>query len=118
MRTQPGSLHHAAQTLARRLDELGRVSDADQGLTRTFLSPAMERANGLVGGWMREAGLQVREDDTGNLIGRRESDQPSAKTLLLGSHLDTVRNAGRFDGALGVVLPIIALGDLKRRGVA
>jgi allantoate deiminase len=100
------------------LDELGRVTDEPGRLTRTFLSPAMERANLVVGGWMREAGLTVREDDTGNIVGRLESAQPGAKTLLLGSHLDTVRNAGRFDGALGVLLPIVAVAELKRRGVA
>jgi allantoate deiminase len=122
-----------AQQLVRMLDELGRVTDEPGRLTRTFLSPAMERANALVGRWMTEAGLSVREDDTGNLIGRLEAvGRPLAgasgarasalahkksKTLLLGSHLDTVRNAGRFDGALGVVLPIVALTELKRRGV-
>jgi len=130
---------NATQLLARRLDELGRVTDEPGRLTRTFLSPAMERANALVGQWMRDAGLTVREDDTGNLIGRLEAGvpgrpdpghrggtgrsapprtpNPRPKTLLLGSHLDTVRNAGRFDGALGVVLPIVALAELKRRGV-
>ena len=107
----------AAQQLVRRLDELGRVTDEPGRLTRTFLSPAMERANALVGGWMRDAGLVVREDDTGNLIGRLAAADPNAKTLLLGSHLDTVRNAGRFDGALGVVLPVVALAELRRRGV-
>ena len=130
----------AARLLADRLDELGRVTDEPGRLTRTFLSPAMERANALVGRWMREAGLTVREDDTGNLVGRlaagpepvegtanvgarlvrargRTQGAPLPKTLLLGSHLDTVRNAGRFDGALGVVLPIVALAELKRRGV-
>ena len=106
-----------AQKLVRLLDELGRVTDEPGRLTRTFLSPAMERANLLVGGWMTEAGLSVREDDTGNLIGRLASTTPDAKTLLLGSHLDTVRNAGRFDGALGVLLPIMALAELRQRGI-
>ena len=100
------------------LDELGRVTDEPGVLTRTFLSPAMRRANRLVGGWMRAAGLKVREDEVGNLIGRLESCTVKAKTLLLGSHLDTVRNAGRYDGALGVLLPIVALAELKRRGVS
>ena len=115
-----------AQQLARMLAELGRVTDEPGRLTRTFLSPAMERANHLVGGWMRAAGLTVHEDETGNLIGRLsagpepiagQTPNPHAQTLLLGSHLDTVRNAGRFDGALGVLLPIVALAELKRRGV-
>ena len=64
---------------------------------------------------MREVGLTVREDAVGNLIGRLEGTRPRAKTLVLGSHLDTVRDAGKFDGALGVLLPIAVLGELKRR---
>ena len=107
-----------AKRLLSMLDELGRVSDEVGRLTRTFLSPAMRRANALVGEWMREAGLAVREDSVGNLIGRSEGARAGAKTLLLGSHLDTVRDAGRFDGPLGVLLPIVALAELKRRGVA
>lgn len=117
--------------LERMLAELGRVSDEPGRLTRTFVSPAMVRANALVGRWMQEAGLGVRIDAVGNLIGRREADTDDAtgtagkgsrargraRTLLLGSHLDTVRDAGRFDGALGVLLPIVALGELRRRGV-
>jgi allantoate deiminase len=118
MRAKPDALTQAAAVLARRLDQLGRVSDEPDRLTRTFLSPAMERANALVGGWMKEAGLAVREDETGNLIGRVESARPGARTFLLGSHLDTVRNAGRFDGPLGVLLPVVALAELRRRGVA
>src|SRR4051812_46959128 len=98
----------AARQLARMLDELGRITDEPGKLTRTFLSPAMRRANAQVGEWMRAAGLSVREDTVGNLIGRLESSHPQAKTLLLGSHLDTVREAGRFDGPLGVLLPIVA----------
>lgn len=108
----------AAKQLVRILDELGRVTDEPGKLTRTFLSPGMCRANARVGQWMRAAGLAEGEDATGNLIGRLESKTPGAKTLLLGSHLDTVRDAGKFDGALGVLLPIVALGELKRRGVA
>lgn len=106
-----------AELLAQRLDELGRITDEPGRLTRTFLSSGMRRANALVGDWMREAGLAVREDTVGNLIGRREGRSPRAKTLLLGSHLDTVRDAGRFDGPLGVLLPIVALGELRARGV-
>ena len=113
-----GSISALEKILSRRLGELARVTDAPGNLTRTFLSPAMRRANARVGEWMRAAGLTVREDLVGNLIGRLESKTPGAKTLLLGSHLDTVRDAGRFDGALGVLLPIAALEELKRRDVA
>jgi allantoate deiminase len=111
------TLAQAAATLARRLDLLSRVSDERGATTRTFLSPAMRRANRLVGGWMRGAGLSVREDSVGNLIGRTRAPGPG-RTLLLGSHLDTVRDAGRFDGALGVLLPIAAAEVLRGRGTA
>ncbi len=107
----------ADKRLTGMLDELGRVSDERGKLTRTFLSPAMKRANALVGAWMKEAGLSVRIDSVGNLIGRIEGAGKNARTLLLGSHLDTVRDAGRFDGPLGVLLPIVSLGELKRRGI-
>jgi allantoate deiminase len=106
-----------ARQLGLWLDELGRISDEEGRLTRTFLSPSMRRANATVARWMRGAGLAVREDATANLIGRLEGATPGAKTLLLGSHLDTVREAGRFDGPLGVLLPIMALAELRRRGV-
>src|SRR4051812_27865066 len=96
----------AAKQLVRMLDELGRVTDEPGKLTRTFLSPAMRKANARVRQWMRDVGLAVREDAVGNLVGRLESNNRPAKTLLLGSHLDTVRDAGKFDGALGVLLPI------------
>lgn len=108
---------NAAQLLVSMLDELGRITDEPGRLTRTFLSKGMKQANRLVGDCMKAAGLKVRIDSVGNLIGRLEGARRGAKTLLLGSHLDTVRHAGRFDGPLGVLLPIVALGELKRRGV-
>lgn len=107
----------AAQLLVTMLDELGRITDEPGRLTRTFLSPGMKRANRLVGDCLKAAGLKVRVDSVGNLIGRLEGARRDAKTLLLGSHLDTVRDAGKFDGPLGVLLPIVALAELKRRGV-
>lgn len=101
----------------RRCDELGAISDERGRLTRTFASPAMGRANKLVDAWMREAGLQVREDAAFNLLGRWNSAQPSAKNFLLGSHLDTVRDAGKFDGPLGVLAAIAAVKMLRERSV-
>lgn len=107
-----------ASKLARRLEALGQITDEPGGLTRTFLSPAMQRANAQVSVWMREAGLTVQTDTLGNLIGTTApAGLPRTPTLLLGSHLDTVRNAGKFDGALGVLLPLTALEILRRRGV-
>jgi len=111
-------MHASAQLLARYLAELAQVTDEPGQITRTFLSPAMRRANALVATWMRAAGLVTREDTVGNLIGRLETTTAlRLRTLLLGSHLDTVRDAGRFDGALGVLLPVVALAELRRRGV-
>lgn len=111
----------------RRCDELGKISEEPGQLTRTFASPAMRRANKLVGSWMRETGLKVREDAALNLIGRYvaatlPSQQFSAtkasppRTFLLGSHLDTVRNAGKYDGPLGVLTAIAATQLLRERG--
>ena len=101
----------------RRCDELGRVSDEPGRLTRTFHSPAMARANALVGGWMRDAGLEVREDAAFNLLGRWPcATDPRAKTLLLGSHLDTVRDAGKYDGPLGVLAALAAVQALREEG--
>jgi len=101
----------------RRCDELGAISEEANRLTRTFASPAMRRANKLVGSWMRDAGMQVREDAAFNLLGRWNSAECSAKTFLLGSHLDTVRDAGKYDGPLGVLTAIAAVQRLRKRGV-
>jgi allantoate deiminase len=97
----------------RRCDELGAISDERGRLTRTFASPAMRRANQLVRSWMREAGLQVHEDAAFNLIGRLPGTNRGAKTFLLGSHLDTVRDAGKYDGPLGVLAAIATLQLLR-----
>lgn len=104
------------EAAAARLEELGRVTDDPPGLTRTFLSPALERAKDLVAGWMRDAGLEVFEDLAGNLVGRLDCGDPSAGTVTCGSHLDTVRNAGKFDGALGVITALEAAAALVRSG--
>ena len=93
-----------------RIDALAQVTEEPGRLTRTFGSPAMRRANDLVASWMREAGMSVRKDAIGNLIGHYDCSTPNAKSeervLVLGSHLDTVRDAGRFDGALGVLVAV------------
>jgi allantoate deiminase len=106
-----------SRQLMRRCDELGAISEEPGRLTRTFASAAMRRVNKLVGSWMREAGMQTREDAAFNLIGRWTSAQRGAKTFLLGSHLDTVRDAGKYDGPLGVLTAIAAVQSLHERGV-
>src|SRR6266436_554229 len=106
-----------AQTVMARLEALGRITDEPGRLTRTFCSPAMQRANQLVNSWMRQAGMTVRQDAIGNLIGHYAAEQrcqAHEKVLLLGSHLDTVRNAGKFDGPLGVLTAIACVEELHR----
>lgn len=106
-----------ALKVMRRTNELGAVSDEQGRLTRTFHSAGMQRANALVGSWMRGAGLEVREDAAFNLIGRWPGANARAKTLLLGSHLDTVRDAGKYDGPLGVLAALAVVEQLKTEGI-
>jgi allantoate deiminase len=100
-----------------RIGELARISDDPDRLTRLYLSPSHKRAADLVAQWMREAGMGVRIDATGNVIGRREGSTPNAPALLIGSHIDTVRDAGRFDGCLGVLTGIAVVAELAARRV-
>lgn len=95
----------AARVMAR-CDTLAAISESEDGLTRVYLSPEQLRANARVGEWMQAAGMSTWQDAVGNICGRYESDEPGAPALLLGSHLDTVRNAGRYDGMLGVLSAI------------
>ena len=99
-----------------RCDALGAISDEPGRLTRTFHSPGMQRANELVGSWMRDAGLTVREDEAFNLRGKWATSQQGAATLLLGSHLDTVRDAGKYDGPLGVLAALAVVEHLRAEG--
>jgi allantoate deiminase len=76
----------------------------------------MARANELVAGWMRAAGMKPRVDTAGNLIGRYPGPDTAAGVLLLGSHLDTVRDAGAYDGPLGVLVAVACVERLHRAG--
>ena len=106
-----------ASRIQNRIDALAAITDEIGVITRTFLSEATLRANLVVASWMREAGLTTSEDRVGNLLGQSQSD-PRNSIFLLGSHLDTVRNAGRFDGPLGVLLAIEAVDILRSSNVA
>ncbi|MBL5903467.1 allantoate amidohydrolase [Serratia fonticola] len=113
----PLEAERAAARVMARCDELAAISSTPGQLTRVYLSPEHLRANQLVGNWMRELGMAVWQDGVGNICGRYEGLQPAAPALLLGSHLDTVRNAGRYDGMLGVltVLEVVALLHSRNR---
>jgi allantoate deiminase len=95
---------------------LARHSEQPGGLTRQSLSPEYRAAAELVMGWMREAGMSARLDAIGNVAGRYEGDRPGLPCLMLGSHLDTVRDAGRYDGMLGVLSAIECVSALNASG--
>lgn len=88
-------------------------SDSAEGLTRTYLSPAYGAAQEQLAIWMAEAGMTVRRDAAANLIGRYEGRAADAPSLVIGSHIDSVRNAGAYDGPLGIMLGIEAVAALS-----
>ena len=98
------------------VDALARHTDEPGRLTRLYLSPAHRATAEATLGMMREAGLEARIDAVGNVIGRREGRERGAPALIIGSHLDSVVDAGRFDGPLGVVAGIVAAEALAREG--
>jgi allantoate deiminase len=102
-----------ADRVLARCEALARLSELPGGLTRVYLSPEQRAANELVLGWMREAGMSARLDAIGNCVGRYEGERPGLPALLLGSHLDTVRDAGKYDGMLGVIAAIECVHALK-----
>ena len=103
-------------TIMEWLDELAECSEDPAELTRRYLTPEHAQAAEIVMRRMREAGMSARLDAVGNVVGHFPGRRPGARRLILGSHQDTVRNAGKFDGALGVLLPIACLRSLHERG--
>ena len=99
-----------------RCDELAACSEEAERITRPFGSAAMQKAHELVGHWVLQAGMRVSRDNIGNVRGHFEAAAPGGPTLLMGSHLDTVRGAGRYDGMLGVLVAIAAVQALHEAG--
>ena len=106
--------HTLAARIVARLDRLASITSTPGEVTRLYLTKEHREAANVVAGWMSEAGLAVCQDAAGTVIGRVEGTASGAKTLFVGSHIDTVRNAGRFDGGLGVVAAIEAMAELRR----
>ncbi len=104
-----------AYTILQQCAQLGSYSEESECLTRRFATPPMRQVNAAVTQWMQEAGMSVRQDAIGNIIGRYEADHADAKTFLLGSHLDSVRDAGKYDGPLGVLTAIACVRLLHER---
>jgi allantoate deiminase len=100
-----------ASSVLERCDALAAFSDDPGRLTRRFATPAWRAAGHAVEGWMREAGMATRRDAIGNVIGRVAGG--GERTLVLGSHLDTVVDAGRYDGPLGVLVAIACAQRLR-----
>jgi allantoate deiminase len=104
----------ARRTMAR-ADVLAALTEEPGRITRAYGTPALVSAAAAAREWMEAAGMAVRTDAIGNVIARWEPTGASAGTLVLGSHLDSVRNAGRYDGPLGVLVAIAAVEALRER---
>ncbi|MCR6030602.1 allantoate amidohydrolase [Nocardioides sp. zg-579] len=114
--TDPGAGTDAdAATALARCAALAALSSRPDAIERVHLTPEHARANALVGTWMEQAGLRAWQDAAGNQCGRREGVAPGLPALLLGSHLDTVPDAGRYDGPLGVVMALAVAERLRGR---
>ncbi|MBR1267843.1 allantoate amidohydrolase [Bradyrhizobium sp. AUGA SZCCT0222] len=99
-----------------RINQLAAISETPEHLARIFLSPEHRAAADLILSWMREAGMAAHLDAIGNVCGRYEGDRPGLPCLMLGSHYDTVRDAGKWDGPLGLITAISCVADLNKRG--
>ncbi len=113
MTTHDASLGARAMAM---IDDLARHTDVPGQLTRLYLSSAHRQAAEHVARLMREAGMTAFIDAAGSVQGRYEGAVPGAPALIIGSHIDSVVDAGRYDGNLGVVLGIVAVAELARRG--
>lgn len=108
-----------AATVVDRCDALAVYSEEAGRLTRQYGTAALRQAQETVAGWMRKAGLAVRRDNIGNLIGRYDGEHRGAsatRAFMLGSHLDTVRDAGKYDGPLGVLVALSCIERLREQG--
>ncbi|HXM31004.1 MAG TPA: M20/M25/M40 family metallo-hydrolase, partial [Xanthobacteraceae bacterium] len=99
-----------------RINELAAISETPERLTRIFLTKEHRAAAELILSWMRDAGMGAHLDAIGNVCGRYEGERPGLPCLMLGSHYDTVRDAGKWDGPLGLITAISCVADLHRRG--
>jgi len=98
-------------------EDLARFSETPDGLTCSYLTPAHIATAARIRDFMLAAGLTVHGDAVGNVVGVLPGDGSSARHLLTGSHYDTVINAGKYDGRLGILLPIAVAGAMRRAGL-
>src|SRR5687768_3129935 len=113
---QPEAEMRLGPQLMARLDALNAFTEVEGLLTRRYLSPAHVAALRQVEAWMAEAGMSVRRDPLLSAFGRYEGKRPGAPAILIGSHIDSVLDAGRYDGPLGVLAAIAVVAELQRLG--
>jgi N-carbamoyl-L-amino-acid hydrolase len=96
--------------------ELAQFSETTEGLTCTYFSPAHKATAGRLRDWMRSAGLAAEIDAIGNVVGRYAGAAKASRNLIVGSHYDTVTDAGQFDGCLGILTAIVVAEHLHCTG--
>jgi allantoate deiminase/N-carbamoyl-L-amino-acid hydrolase len=99
------------------LEDLARFSETDDALSCSYLTPAHRATAERIREYMLAAGLAAHVDAVGNVVGVLPGSAPDARRVLTGSHYDTVINAGKYDGRLGILLPIVVAGSMRRAGV-
>lgn len=98
-----------ASKIMQQAEQLAQYSAMQDGLTRAYLTPEHQQAHQQIALWMEQAGLQTWQDSVGNQWGRKVSTNPRLPALIIGSHSDTVANAGKYDGNLGILVAIEAM---------
>ncbi|MFE1646355.1 allantoate amidohydrolase [Microbacterium sp. P01] len=116
LRLTPDDVARSARRVMARCDELALVTAERGHIERVYLSPEHARVNRLAAEWMREVGMRTWQDAAGNQVGRSGPDDLPA--LMLGSHLDTVPDAGRFDGIVGVLMAIEVVRMMRHAALA
>jgi allantoate deiminase len=106
-----------AKRIFTRIEELAECSSSSVGVTRLPFTAESSKAERLVEEWMKTAGMTVRKDGLNNIIGRYEGKNPTAPVLIIGSHLDSVIEAGKYDGTLGVISGIEVVQTLRDNGL-
>lgn len=106
----------AGKRILARCDELGRISEPGEGVTRLYLTPQHRMAAEMLVRWMGEAGMDAHIDEVGNVVGRYHAQGGGGPYLITGSHMDSVINAGRYDGPLGVITSLDCVAALNARG--
>ncbi|ADJ66006.1 allantoate amidohydrolase [Herbaspirillum seropedicae] len=118
MKAVPEPFQQAGRQAMQWAQQLAQHTESPGMLTRTYLTPQHQAAAAALARWMEEAGMRVRRDNAGNVIGRYEAapGHESAPSFVTGSHFDTVRNGGWYDGNLGIVLPLACIARWHRQG--